>query len=435
MVTISGIIANGFTDDNGSTHKPFWGSGYPSIPWALGVGAALLAFAGVTVVASAQGLVSGILNLFSRDGDPLSTLAKSMVTISDIIANGFTDDNGTYKPSWGAGFPSVLWATGVGSALMEFSAIAVAASANGLISGDDTLGSLAKSMVKVSTEISKGVWGTNHPSSIWANEVSTSLMEFSSLNGISFDDDDVSSVEKVSTSISKVSTILSTNKWKDSPSTEWVDNVVYLLEETSDIISDSDLDMEKLTNFDYLLTTVLPNFKNLSNFPNIDPFTENMNKFSTVINSIPDDKHKAIKNLANSIKEFSNSLESINVEAIDSLVAISQGVMLVSITDDTKLKSVLNTISEKEAELKEIYGEKDKENILEKAGNFFADVLGLSSDDDSDKTTPSTIVEATHKDSTNDEFNASVLIAIDSMSKQITALNSTLKKSKFNSNS
>jgi len=94
---------------------------------------------------------------------------------------------------------------------------------------------------------------------------------------------------------------------------------------------------------------------------------------------MPTDKYKAIDNLSDSVKDFSDALNDVNLEAIDKLSSISQGVMLVSIIDDIKLKSVLDTISERKDELREIYGEAENENIFDKASKLFN---GILSDDD-----------------------------------------------------
>lgn len=168
IVAVSKEIQNGVYKGN-----------YPSLEWAAGVGAVLLEFSLLTIAASAQGLVSSVLNLFSGDSDPLMTLAKSISGISRELQTGIYTGN----------FPGLDWSTGVSVALLEFTALTVAASAQGLISsianlfsGDsDPLMSVTKSMVNISKELQNGIYTGNYPSVQWASNVSKSIIIFSSL--------------------------------------------------------------------------------------------------------------------------------------------------------------------------------------------------------------------------------------------------------------
>jgi len=105
--------------------KGVWDDNYPSIDWALGVGASLLAFGAISVGASAGALISGIMNFFSGDDDPIGSLAQSMVDVSFLLQKG----------AWDKNYPSLEWALGVGGSLLAFGAISVGASAGALVSG------------------------------------------------------------------------------------------------------------------------------------------------------------------------------------------------------------------------------------------------------------------------------------------------------------
>jgi len=431
-------LAQSMVDVSITLQKGIWNGNYPSLLWATGVGAGLLAFAAISVGAAAGSLVSGILNFFSGDDDPIGTLAQSMVDVSITLQKGV----------WNGNYPSLEWTLGVGAGLLAFGGITVGASATSLVSGvmnffsgdNDPLGTLAQSMVDVSITLQKGVWGGNFPSLEWSSAVGAGLVAFGAitvgasatslvsgvLSFFSGDDDPIGTLAQ---SMVDVSIKLSTGNFSLYPEPIWIDNISYGLLGIAKVIDEVDLDMDDMENFNYFLTNVLPNFQNLSNFPNLDPFVENVNKFVGVVNSIPDNKHEAIKNLSESIRDFSDALREVDMSTLDKLSTISQGVLLVSIIDEAKLRGVLDAMTEKQAELKEIYGDEEKEGVLSKFGNWASGLMG--SGEEREKTSTVAVVKD-DKDLDREAFYSNIAAIRSMMQNMIDMLDSPGQSGSFN---
>lgn len=171
-----------------------WDGGYPSLGWAAGVGASLMAFAGLTVIAGGVSLVKGITSFFTGDEDPLLTVVKSMVAVSKEIQEG----------NYSGNYPSLKWSLGVGGALSAFAGVTVLAgfatiakTITSIFGDDDPLLTLTKSIVGVSKEIQAGNYGGNYPSVKWSLGVGGSLSAFAAVTMLS----GFSSMSKVITRI------------------------------------------------------------------------------------------------------------------------------------------------------------------------------------------------------------------------------------------
>ena len=102
------------------------------------------------------------------------------------------------------------------------------------------------------------------------------------------------------------------------------------------------------------------------------------------------DEDAVISALLKELKEAEELLKHAT-DVIDKLSYISGGIMIVSIVDEEKLSNVLNLISEKKDELKEIYGD---ESVLNKVGGFFSnawsDITGEEEEKEKIKTSTTT---------------------------------------------
>jgi len=408
-----------------------WDAGYPTKDWADGVDGAIFMFAKAFAAIS---IIEGVVSLFGGDLDFnkfVTTASMSMVLASHLLQLG----------KWDTGYPTTEWAEGVGGSLMKFAEAfsnVSDAERGGWFSEDKDFSSFITkssiSMVLASHLLQLGKWDTGYPTKEWADGVGGALITFAKAfadisaaedgGWFSADKDFSVFITKAATSITLASILLSTGKWESYPSNEWVDGVSYSLLKIAKVVSDADLDDGEMKDFSYFVNDIIPGLSNLTSFPTLDPFVENVNKFTDVINNIPDDKHKAIKNLADSIRGFSSALDEVNVEAIDKLSAISQGVMLVSIIDDVKLKVVLDAISEKKGELKQIYGDEDKKGILEQAGNLF----GFGNKDEEKAKTVTIVKDTVDKD--KEEFYANttaMLTELQGIKSEIEALVFSIK--------
>jgi len=238
--------------------KGKWDGEYPSLDWALGVGASLGAFSLVAIAAAIGGIMNAVTTLFTGK-DPLATLAQSMVDVSWKLQAGKWNDN----------YPSVEWAACVGLALMGFAAVTTLASASKLVSGilnffsgdKDPLDTLTQSMVNVSWKLQAGKWNDNYPSLGWAAGVSAALIAFAGITTMSSASKFISSVfsffsadkgdplVSLARSMTQVSWILTTGKYDFYPSKNYTDSVSYLMITMSNIVNKGDFDSGKAAEF------------------------------------------------------------------------------------------------------------------------------------------------------------------------------------------
>ena len=386
-----------------------WDTGYPTEEWALGVGGSLMMFA--KAFESVSGTERG--GLFNKDVDFSEFVIKasiSMVLSSHLLQFG----------KWDTGYPTEKWAKGIGTSLVMFSdafSTITETSRGGFfnkkVDFNKFIVDASNAMVIASELLSEGKWKEGYPTKEWSQGVGDALMIFSesfktiadaSKGGfLKKEIDFLDLITKASTTMVAASKLLSEGKWDAKyPSVTWAEEVGDTLIMFSKKIKKIKLSEKEMNRFNYLLTDVLPNLKTLSEFPNIDPFVENINKFNKVIENLPTDKHKAIKNLVSSIKDLSKALDKVNLDTIDKLGEISKGVMLVSIIDEEKLKNVLDVISDKKDELKEIYGEDEKDSVIKKFGDWSSGLFGGKKEEENKETVAT--IEKTEKDLDKEEF-------------------------------
>ena len=152
-----------------------WGGNYPKYEWSLGVGTAMMLFAGVTVLAGATSLATSILGFFSGKKDPLLSLAQSMVSVSIKLQEGI----------WNGKYPSLDWVNSIGQSMITFSGLSSKIPSKSILAfftGVDPLLSLSQSMVSVSIKMQEGIWNDNYPTLDWVNSIGQSMMTFSVLS-------------------------------------------------------------------------------------------------------------------------------------------------------------------------------------------------------------------------------------------------------------
>lgn len=379
-----------------------WEEGtYPSPNWALGVGTSLYMFAGAFAIISA---IEGIASVFGGELDFnkfVITASTSMITASFILSIG----------NWKAGYPTKEWSEGVGNALFMFakafaiiSAIEGIGGALSLLTGKEVdfnqfVFNASNAMVMASKILVGGNWTSNFPSEEYAKGVGGLLIAmakaYSEINSIGFMDivssifgggskmDFDAFVISAASSIAIASVILAIGNYSKFPDENYVNNFGGFMSKMSVLIDEFELSKSDMDNFNYFLTNVLPNLSSLPQLTNMDLFSEGMNKFSTVLNNLPVDKHKEIRKLADSISDLADALNEINVDSFAKLSSMSQGVLLISVIDEAKLKSVLDTISDKKKELREIYGE---ETNVKETG-FWDNVFGKSANEETEMKT------------------------------------------------
>ena len=338
-----------------------WNGNYPSLKWSSGVGTALLLFAGATVISAGAGFASKILSFFTDDTDPLMTLAKSMVDVSFAIQKGKYDGN----------YPSLDWATNVGTAMALFAAITVGSGVGklatkilGFFSGDkDPLMSLAQSMVDLSFKLQEGQW----KQSLSSIKIIVSVIE--ELNKIKID----------SSLLSKMTTI------KDSI-TELMSGIDSFMYESNNnsllgmgkrlIVGKTKRSMTDFTLFSMGLSTIISSLKIMSALTPmrkgiISSYVGFLNEFKKMPDMKQIDvKAVAIGKLANSFLILANSLSSVN-QNLQGFSNLSKGLFLISIIDDKKFNNVLKSVDKYKSTLQLV------NQIPEDQVNLLAVIKGL----------------------------------------------------------
>jgi hypothetical protein len=294
MVNVSKIVQGGK-----------WSGNYPKYEWSIGVGTAMVLFAGVTVLAGTANLASSILGFFSGKKDPLMALAQSMVDVSKKLQEG----------NWGENYPKMEWAINVAAIMGVFSAITVLAGATKLASSILTFFSSEKDPL---VELAK--------------------------------------------SISTISIIFNLSKFDKYPSKEWsISTRVALVEiaKVTQTLKDfGDVDLGSINKFAISMRILIPILNTMEFNPNRSPISEDFNrnfsKFLINLKSLPD-KSKEIRNLAASFRDLSTSLK--DVKSFDNLSKIASGVIILTAVDDNKLQVVLDKIKANEDTFKTIYGD------------------------------------------------------------------------------
>jgi len=334
---------------------------YPTLEWAVGSGASLLAFSLAIIAASVAGLVTAVTSFFSGDIDPLVSVATSMVNVSKALVGGV----------WDGKYPTYDWALGVGTTLVLFATATAAGSVAGLaskiigfFSGDtDPLLTLAKSMVSISFEMQKGKWDGNYPTFDWATGVGTAMTLFAAITVVSGGSSAIKSFVGLFTgdkdplmtlaqSMVDVSLKLHEGKWESSNATkEWVTNI---------------------TDTVKTYMAVVDNLKELPEMPSFDNQTSSISK------------------LANSFLTLANSLSAVN-NNLQGFTNLSKGLFLISVIDDVKFDNVLKSVDKYKESLQVI------NQIPEEQVNLLAVIKGLSENLSTNKET-NVKVDSTRKD-------------------------------------
>jgi hypothetical protein len=243
-------------------------SNFPSLNWAMGVGASLLGFglaAGAIGAAILLTLGIGYVGLLTGL-KAIKEIANTVVEVSKILSTG------TY-----GNYPSLGWSLGVGGSLMGFVVASKATSFFGI--DTNSIKGIANAVVEVSRILSSGTYET-YPGLGWSLGVGGSLLSFattSKLFGLfGFEE---GPIVAISNSIVKVSKILLGGNYTGGPSLSWSQGIsaalggfapVYRMLLDSAILGSS-LSPE---SFSAAMITVVTGIKNVAAF-----FNENSSVF------------------------------------------------------------------------------------------------------------------------------------------------------------
>jgi hypothetical protein len=311
---------------------------YPSIDWAAGVGLSMLSFVPAVVVlgliaTSGVGLVAIGLGLLAVVG-----VAAAMLAVSYILGLGKWDN-----------YPSVGWAAGVGLSMLAFivpmialgTLITATLGIGGLLllAGAGAIMSIVNMMVDISRIFASNSF-ESYPSISWVEGVTGALSSFGDfIANMPVGIFDILKVLILGKAIVSMAELFNKNsELFNEPNAAWIDNIRNILS----------------------VFEMLPD-KNKAD--GLNAITDSLNRMSMLgaVNIIP------ILLLAGTIKRLSGALDELNEKSVDKLTQLSKGVMILSIIDDSKLASVIETLNEKKKELSTVFDEK--------GSSFIQDIL------------------------------------------------------------
>jgi len=210
---------------------------YPSLEWAQGVGLSMGAF-GLAAVALGFVMMTGVGAVALGFGIlGMAGIAAGLVAVSAIIGTG------NYT-----GGPSVEWATGVGMALKGFTDAVSAVSPSGwdLISGNtmqdkiNALVQIGAALPMIAAVISKGNY-SGGPTADWGIGVGAAIAGFANATA-SMEDIDLDELPTLLLSLMPIANLmkyfgatLSSAKFDNYPSVDWVDGIKTFIEEFTEL--------------------------------------------------------------------------------------------------------------------------------------------------------------------------------------------------------
>ena len=227
-------------------------SNYPGLDWAMGVSISMGAFAlGMTTLGALIFATFGIGGAMLAAGSgAVLMVAKTIVAASDILANGYTDEDGKLmRPNY-VGGPTEDWSRGVSLALGAFSPVYGMLMRNAILSifGGGGVGpedfvtaikTVSKGIVTAAYELNQSddVW-KGGPTEDWAKGVSLAIGAFAPVyeiltansgwfsSGISVEDFE-EAIQVISKGIVTAAKFFAKNigVWDEHPTKEWAEGV------------------------------------------------------------------------------------------------------------------------------------------------------------------------------------------------------------------
>jgi hypothetical protein len=238
-------------------------SNYPGLDWSLGVSLSMGAFAlGMTTLGAIIFGTFGIGGaMLAAGAGAVLMVAKTIVSASNILANGYTDKDGiTFKPNYTGG-PTKEWAEGVSIALGAFSPVYGMLMKNAIFSLFGSGGVGPEDFTKAIKTVSEGIvtaaefFANNKsvfklgPSKEWAEGVGTAIGAFAPVfevlmknsgfwkSGDSVIKDMTNGITGITKAIVSVGRIFENSKltWESYPSENWGINVEKIVKKFTDI--------------------------------------------------------------------------------------------------------------------------------------------------------------------------------------------------------
>jgi hypothetical protein len=294
---------------------------YPSLDWAEGVGLSILAF-GVAVAGLGFIAASGVGAIALLAG------AAAVLGLAEVIvASSYILAQGTYKKD---AYPSLEWASGVAKSLSAFGSVLSNMGLGGIALNiiGNLLGTgpedIAQQIVNVDKKLSEGSF-TKYPSLNWALSVSELMARFVSISSAQGFGDFLSDKllgsgpEMIAKQIISVSEILSGGNYTNLMPANYVRSMSENIRAYVDLLN-------------YLKSS------NVNAFSVIDTIGVVLG-LSMLSNSY--DK------LGKSIKNLSNSINSIDIQKLQALNMMSGNIVLMSLMDSDQFEKMMDALEEK----------------------------------------------------------------------------------------
>jgi hypothetical protein len=325
---------------------------YPSLDWALGVGASLLGF----------GLAAGALGAIAMTGIGALAIGAGVLIMLGMAASIVEIDNilssGSFKK-----YPPVAWAEGVGASFVAISK-SVGEGLFGNVMGD-LLGSgsidLANQMVQISNILSQGNF-TKYPPVAWADGVGKALKSIGGVLGDSSMGDIFGNILANATNTGPVDMaksmvdmdkVLSAGSFAKYPPVAWADGVlssVTKFMKVKDMLGDSDTtDINTaVQNIRIIMLKLAGLSLEMGKYTKIPAVASG--GLDTITNMA-----NAYDRLANSLTNLSASLNNLQQNQLDGLKMLTGNIISLSVIDPENFDKIMEIVKTRSNDLKELF--------------------------------------------------------------------------------
>jgi hypothetical protein len=373
---------------------------YPSLDWSKGVGEALSAFASMSLIAGGSRLKDSVIGFFTGDNkSSIETLADQMIEVAKKLND----------PIWDTGlkYPKPEWSKGVGDALFAFANTFKILNDVDIDNDDfDSESILLISSLKSIAKHMEGQKWDNLPDTsgikTWADGVMGGVSSFiemiSKIDQANYERADRKGLDYIIDSIVLSYTKLNKLKFsKIDGLEEWSKSLISIVDISTELgksdlkitlntfsdsiydfaLSISEIPSSLYTNSNILFKTIenLSNLKindNIKNLSNLK-INDNIKNLALSISEIPSSLYTNsniliktienlsnlkindnIKNLASSIRDLSDSLNTLNPDVIGKLNGFTGSMLVMSVVDSAKLEEFIEVLDNKKENLSDI---------------------------------------------------------------------------------
>ena len=308
-------------------------SKYPSAKWSLGVGGSILGF----------GIAAAALGAIILTGIGAAAIALGVITITKL-AQSLVDIDILFKKGEFKKYPSLDWAQGVSKALATVGSVLSDMGIGGIFKNflGDLLGTgpvdLAQKMVDIDAILAQGQF-IKYPPITWAEGVAKSMLSignvlsnmgiggiFKNVLGSALGTGPVDLARK----IVEIDSALSKGKYDKYPTADWSKGTLASLTSMSSLYS-------------------ILNDADLTNVDKINPV-----KLATASTSLLM-LASAYDKLAYSIGKLNSNIMNLQQNQLDSLRMVTGNIISLSIIDSDNFDKIMDKLTEKSADLKDLY--------------------------------------------------------------------------------